>query len=91
LLDQLSAPDTTPHLDFYICCSEDGLNFGRVVAVSSNSVEVYDVKMPKPILSPGGGNSYRIRDPKKLLVIGSGGKLDTRSCAKIESGYGDHW
>jgi hypothetical protein len=90
VLDQFPAPDSTTDLHFDIGRAEYGLNLWRVIASTSDAVEIHDVKVPKPVLSPGSSYSQRIRNSNQLFIVQAPGELDASSTSKVKRGNCDH-
>jgi len=89
-LNQVSAADSATYLHFYICRRQDRLDFSGVVATRCNTIEIDYMQVAKSILPPRQCNSYRIRNPDKLLVVRVGYQLNAGTTAEIKRGNCDH-
>jgi hypothetical protein len=60
-------------LDLEVRRAENGLNFSSIVPAASYGVEVYDMEMTKPVLSPRRGDSEWIWNTNHLPIVGASG------------------
>jgi hypothetical protein len=89
-LDGFPAPDSTSDLHFCVGGTEDRLNFRSVVATPGDTVEIHDVQVAKPVLSPRYGDPDWIGDAYHFLIVRAGGELNTRAATQVERGNCDH-
>jgi hypothetical protein len=90
LINRRLTSDSSPYLNFRIRSGENCLDLGRVLASSSDSIEVNHVKVMESILSPSAGDANRVRDSQQLLVVRVGGELDASCVSQVECRDCDH-
>ena len=89
-LNQFPASYSPSQLYLDVGRSENGLNFRRVVPPSRHCIQVDQVKVPESVLPPGNGDSDRIGNPDKLLVVGTSRELNAGAASEVERGNCDH-
>jgi hypothetical protein len=77
-------------LYFDVSSSKNGLDLRLVVSTPRDRIQIDEMKVSKAVLSPGKGDSDRIRNSNDFLVVRARGELNTGAASEVERRNRDH-